>query len=372
MRADLVVVGGGPVGLATAIHARLRDLSVVVLEARRPPLDKACGEGLMPEGVDALAAMGVRLPPGASLPFAGIRYVDGDVVAEGRFARGEGLGVRRTVLSRALRARAEALGATLLDGTPMQRFSRASGGVRVETPAGDFETPLLVGADGLHSRVRREVGLERRAPFAPPRHGLRRHFGVVPWSGCVEVHWVDGVEAYVTPVARDEVGVALLWRGRSARYEELLARFPALTARLAGAGARSRVRGAGGFHQRVRRRYAERVALVGDAAGYLDAITGEGLTIGFRCAEALASVVAEGRPLADYERAFRERSASLFRMTRLLLLVAAVPPLRRRVVRTLAARPDLFDRFLAITAGQAPLRALGVGGALSLARGLVG
>jgi hypothetical protein len=82
--------------------------------------------------------------------------------------------------------------------------------------------------------------------------------------------------------------------------------------------------------------------------------------------------VAAGRPLAEYEHVFRERSATLFRMTRLLLVVAALPPLRRRVIRALARRPDLFERFLAITAGQAPLRTLGVDGALGLARGLVG
>jgi flavin-dependent dehydrogenase len=313
----------------------------------------------MPEGVAALAAMGVRLPDGAGRPFVGVRYLDGDVVAEGRFAAGEGRGVRRTLLSSALRARAQELGATLLDGTTLLRFTAGTGGARAETTAGPLEAGLLVGADGLRSRVRRSAGLEARAPFAAPRSGLRRHFAVAPWTDFVEVHWVDGVEAYVTPVARDEVGVALLWRGGSARYEDLLARFPALAARLAGAPATSGVRGAGRFHQRVRRRCAPGVALVGDAAGFLSA-------------EALVDTLAAGRPLAAYERAFRERSATLFRMTRLLLVVAGLPPLRRRVIRALARRPDLFDRFLAITAGQAPLRALGVDGALGLARGLVG
>jgi len=369
VRADLAVVGGGPVGLAVAIHARLRGLSAVVLEARRPPLDKACGEGLMPPGVAALAAMGVPLPE--SRPFAGIRYVDGPVVAEGRFAEGEGRGIRRTALSAALRERARSLGAELLDGASMLRFAADARGARVESTAGVVEARLLVGADGLRSRVRRAAGLEAPPGRGAPRLGLRRHFSVMPWSGLVEVHWADGAEAYVTPVAADEVGVALLWRGGAARYDELLARFPALAERLGGAPARSGVRGAGPFLQRVRRRHAPGLALVGDAAGYVDPSTGEGLALGFRCAADLAEIVAAGRPLAGYEVAFRAHAAALFRATRLLLLAGAIPPLRRRFVRALARRPERFDRLLAITAGQAPLRALGVGGALDLARGLV-
>ena len=372
MRADVLVAGGGPVGVATAIHARLRGLSVVVLEARHAPLDKACGEGLMPEGVASLARMGVRLPDGVGHPFLGVRYVDGDVVAEGRFGAGEGRGVRRTALSAALRARASELGATLLERTALRGFARAGDAMRVRTSAGPLEARLLVGADGLRSFVRRAAGLEGRPSRVAPRQGLRRHYALAPWSDLVEVHWAQGVEAYVTPVARDEVGVALLWRGTAARYDELLARLPALAAKLAGVPVSSSVRGGGRFHQRVRARTAPGLALVGDAAGYVDPLTGEGLSLGFACAEALVETVVAGRPLASYERFWHARSAALFRMTRLLLLVAAWPALRHRVVRTLAARPELFDRFLAITAGQAPLRALGVDGALGLARGLVG
>jgi flavin-dependent dehydrogenase len=370
--ADLVVVGAGPIGLATAIQARLRGLSAVVLEARRPPLDKACGEGLMPEGVALLGAMGVRIADEASAPFVGIRYVDGGIVAEGRFAAGHGCGLRRTALANALLARARELGADVRFGTRVRDWRRKPDGVRVVCSEGVVAGRLLVAADGLRSRIRREAGLERRAAHGGARHGLRRHFAVSPWSSFVEVHWTDGAEAYVTPVAPDEVGIAFLWRGGPLPYEYLLGRFPALAARVARAEERSTVRGAGRLHQRVVRRFADRVALVGDAAGYLDAISGEGLTLGFRCAEALAEIAAEGRPLADYERAYRERSATVWRMTRLLLLLAAAPPLRRRVIRTLADRPDLFDRFLAITAGQAPIRSLGVRGALGMARGLVG
>ena len=213
---------------------------------RRPPLDKACGEGLMPAGVAALARMGVRLPDGASMPFAGIRYVDGDVVAEGRFAEGEGRGVRRTVLSQALLERAD--GARRRD--PLRDARCAPGrGARPACARRRRSGPSTPGSwsapTGCAAAIRREAGLEARPPRGRARHGLRRHFGVAPWSDLVEVHWADGVEAYVTPVAPDEVGVALLWRGGSARYGDLLARFPALAARLAGAPLRSSVRGAG-------------------------------------------------------------------------------------------------------------------------------
>ena len=132
------------------------------------------------------------------------------------------------------------------------------------------------------------------------------------------------------------------------------------------------MRGAGPFQQRARRRFADRIALVGDAAGYLDPLTGEGISLGLRAAGALVEVVASGEPLASYERAWHRLSARHFQMTRLVLLLAASPALRRRVVRVLGRHPEIFDRFLAMAEGGAPLRSIGVSGALRLLGGLVG
>lgn len=371
MPTDLVIAGGGPAGLAAAIHARLHGLSVKVIERRRPPLDKPCGEGLMPLGVAELDAMGVRIDPGHCAPFAGIRFLDEGGVAEGRFPDRHGLGIRRTLLSEALLRRAEELGAELCFGRRVESWRPLSDRrVHVCCDGGDIEAGLLIAADGLHSRLRRAAGLALR-PRGRVRHGMRRHFRLRPEAPFVEVHWAEGIEAYVTPVAPDEVGVALLWSGPGGRYEAMLERLPRLARRLAGAQPTSPCQGAARLRQRVGRRLTPGLALLGDAAGYVDALTGEGLSLAFRCARALVEGVARGDPLAEYERAYRALARSTEQMASLMLAVSARPWLRRRVVRMLARHPELFDRALAINATHAPLHEIGLGGALRLVGGLV-
>jgi len=354
---DLLVVGGGPAGLATAIRARLRGMSVTVLDRSRPPIDKACGEGLMPDAVARLHEIGVE-PRG--LPFRGIRYFDSEIVAEGVFPQTGGLGVRRTELHQTLVRRAEEAGVELRWGV------KASGlGAGVETDQGPFEGRWIVGADGLRSQVRGWAGLEgREGSFR--RFGVRRHFAMAPWSDFVEVYWGPGCEAYVTPVAGDEVGIALLWSEGKAGFDDLLDRFPALRARIANAPPSSRDRGTGPLHQRVRGVRRGNVALVGDAAGYLDAITGEGLAVTLHESAALVEAIAAG-DLARYESAHRRINRLPNFMTGLVLALERRPRLRNRAVRALAAEPALFSRLLGIHARTLPPRRLGVDGVLRLA-----
>jgi flavin-dependent dehydrogenase len=228
------------------------------------------------------------------------------------------------------------------------------GEVRVGGEA--LRAPWVVGADGLRSRVRGWAGLGGPAPRRR-RFGVRRHYRLAPWTDLVEVHWRDGVEAYVTPVATDEVGIAMLWGG-GGDFDSLLARFPDLAARLCGVPATSRDRGAGPFRQRARARCRGRVVLVGDAGGYLDAITGEGLGLSFQQAEALAAALAAG-DLAAYERACRRLARLTDGLTETLLFCERRPWLRRRLVRELGRRPALFSRLLGAHARQLPLRAVG-------------
>ncbi|MFB7463489.1 NAD(P)/FAD-dependent oxidoreductase [Streptomyces sp. NPDC056224] len=331
---DLLIAGGGPAGLATAINGALAGLEVVVVEPRPTPIDKACGEGLMPGAVRRLLELGV---PVTGQPFRGIRYVDAVTArhAEGLFRSGPGLGLRRTALQAALAERAARLGVRVV-----RRRVEGIGQDGDSVSAAGLTARYLVAADGLHSPVRRRLGLcAPPAPARPPRYGLRRHYSVEPWSDLVEVHWSARCEAYVTPLAPDRIGVALL-TAEQAPFDAQLARFPRLASRLA-ASPGTAVRGAGPLRQGARVRVAGRVLFVGDAAGYVDALTGEGLTLAVTAAGELVRCVREGRPQA-YEQAWRELSRSYRTLTESLLWARHRPRLARRIVPLAARLPRVF------------------------------
>jgi flavin-dependent dehydrogenase len=328
---DVLVVGGGPAGLATAIRCAQAGLQVTVAEPRPGPIDKACGEGLMPAAVARLQAIGVH-PAGR--PFRGIRYLDASHQADALFRRDHGLGVRRTALHAALAGRAAELAIPVL---PVRVTGLVQHADRV-TSAG-IEARYLVAADGLHSVIRRASALDP-PPARRARFGLRRHYRVAPWSDLVEVHWARGAEAYVTPVGDDLVGVAVL--GASAGdFDTRLAGFPALRERLAGAQPAGAVRGAGPLRQNVRHRVRARVLLVGDASGYLDALTGEGISVALAQAAVLAECLVAGRA-AGYERAWRRVSRKSRLLTAGLLWSRHRQVLAPRIVPAAECFPRLF------------------------------
>lgn len=329
---DLLIAGGGPIGLAAAIEARMAGLAVAVVEPRPAPIDKACGEGLMPGAVTALAGLGVD-PPGRTL--TGISYLDGSRRVDHGFRHGAGRGVRRTTLHAALEARARVLGVERVVGK-VDAYEQSADSVA----AAGIEARWLLGCDGLHSRVRELAGLAAR-PRGPRRFGLRRHFAVAPWNDLVEVHWTGKAEVYVTPIGDLEVGVAVLGPQHT-DYEAALDALPSLAARLDGAAVTTSTRGAGPLRQRTRARTAGRVLLVGDASGYVDAITGEGIRVGLAQARAAVECILAGKP-KRYEREWR-RVTRDFRMLTAGLVVLGASPLRPAIVPLACALPAFYGR----------------------------
>jgi len=357
---DVAVVGAGPAGLAVAIGARLRGLEVMVADRAHGPIDKACGEGVMPAGLHALRELGVlaHLDLARTATITGIRYVneDGTSVA-GTLPNGGGLGIRRVALSAALFARAREVGVDVREGVEVRwlgRETRDDDGRPLHRVAINYDVAVarfLVAADGPRSPLRDRLGLSL-PPGKSRRFGVRRHFGLAPWTDHVEVHFADGVEAYVTPVGAQEVGIAFLWDAYrfsgEASFEAQLARFPRLGERLGGARPTSKARGLGPLRQRVRAVVADDVALAGDAAGYVDAITGEGISLALESAAVLTRELAQRRRgvMVGYARAHHHAFRRYARLADALLAVARRPALRRRLVDVLARWPRVFGAAL--------------------------
>jgi flavin-dependent dehydrogenase len=327
---DLLVAGGGPAGLATALHAARAGLEVVVVERRGGAIDKACGEGLMPHTLRQLERLGVE-PRGRE--FFGITYVDGERRVSAEFRSGVGRGVRRIALHAELLDAAMAAGVTVVQGD-VGEVTQDRSSVRV----GELRARYLAAADGLHSPIRRSLGLA--LPCAGPRRwGIRRHVQIAPWTDHVEVHWGPSTEAYVTPVADDCVGIAIL-TSRRGGFDGHLEEFAALGERVRG-HPHGPDMAAGPLRQKVHSRVAGRVLLVGDAAGYVDALTGEGLGIAFGAAELLVGCIVADRP-EDYDRQWRRMSRRYRVLTAAVLHASEYAPLRSRIVPAAAAMPNVF------------------------------
>jgi menaquinone-9 beta-reductase len=360
MRVDVAIAGAGPAGLAAAIHAARAGLAVAVFDREELPRDKACGEGLMPPGLRALERLGVRsqLTADDCAPIRGIRYLQEDgSMLEGRLPEEGGLGIRRTALARVLLARARQVGVSVHARTAVRAHRRSSSAIEVETDAGRVEAAVLVAADGLASPLRAAEGLDLPGR-GPRRFGMRQHVRLRPWTDFVEVHLSERLEAYVTPAGAERVGVAFLWEdGRvppQISWPALLTRVPALAEHLGDAEADSTPRGAGPLHRRVRARVRPRFVLLGDAAGYVDAITGEGLSLALVSAEALGrclpdAVARSGEPaaFAPYLATCRREYGRYAFVAGTLLALARRPWLRRATLGALGRRPGAFSWLLA-------------------------
>jgi len=305
----------------------------------------------MPDARRDLAELGVHCEPGEGALFRGIRFInwtdEEPVSASADFASGEGIGMRRTVLHTRLVERAVEAGVRLRWNTHVGLGSNVSLGG--EACRYDY----LVGADGQSSRVRRWAGLDR-CMLITKRFGFRRHYRISPISDYVEVHWCALGQVYITPVAREEICVAAVTRHGSTRMQQIMEALPHLRERLYAREAFTGERGAMTTTRRLRRVVKDNVALIGDASGSVDAVTGEGLAIGFRQAGLLSRSLEQGS-LELYAVEHEKTLRTPRRMASALLMMDKHAALRRVAMRTLAGSPELFRGFLQVHMGEESL-----------------
>jgi len=388
--AEVIVVGGGPAGAATAWALARNGADVLVLDRARFPRGKPCAEYLSPQARPLLTEMGAldALMRAGAVPLAGmtIHAVNG-LSFEGRFdgahaGAGEhtvGLGIRRELLDTILLDCARAAGARVSEGVAVTDVLRdgsgRASGVRVRDGAATREIPagIVVGADGLRSVVGRRLGLVHASRW-PRRIGFVSHFqGVEGIGECGEMHvWRDGycglanVGAGVT-----NLGVVMPIRaaaGASGDVTSFVNRWirahPALAARFAHAEHVTPVRATGPFAVHARRAWAPGAALVGDAADFFDPFTGEGMYEALRGGELLGPYLCEAlrasssrgadEALAAYDRSRRHEFASTWRVQKVVALAVAYPPLLNQAANAAAGRRALSDLIVNVASGFSP------------------
>jgi flavin-dependent dehydrogenase len=346
------VVGGGPAGLAAAIALRRENCDVTVVDCAVPPIDKACGEGLMPDSMAALGELGIEIPADVGFAFRGIRFADARSSVFADFPAGIAKGLRRTALHELMIRHAVSQGVSIVWNAKHVRL--AGGGISVDRQL--IQAQLVVGADGQNSQIRRQAALhgvtrEKR------RYGFRRHYRITPWSSYMELHWGTNSQVYITPIAPDEICVVTISRDPKLRWEQVLCGFPDLNRRLRDIAPVSPEMGALSVSRSLQRVQRDNVALIGDASGSVDAITGEGMRLGFRQALALAAALRSG-DIRQYQRLHTALMKRPQMIASLLLSLERNGQFQSRVLAGLARHPDIFESLLAIHVGASSFRNL--------------
>ncbi|WP_158941610.1 NAD(P)/FAD-dependent oxidoreductase [Granulicella sp. S190] len=351
---EVLIVGAGPAGLAAAIASARKGLHVEVVDAMQPPIDKACGEGLLPDALCSLTNLGFNLNHDLrsieTHPLRGIRFLNEQTTTEASFPATLGRGIRRTVLHQLLLDRALSLGVRFHWQHSVQSIEPTTSGHLIRTNRQTLRTRYLIGADGHHSRIAAWSGLTASTTHSR-RIGLRQHYTIAPWTNFVEVYWSNYGQAYVTPTSPHEVCVAFVSNQKTPSTEHALAQFPALQHQLTAATPSGSPRGSISLNRTLRRVTANNIALIGDASGSVDAITGSGLGLGFSQAAALAHALHTGN-LASYQRAHSSIQRPARIMSRSLLLLDRFPHLRTLTLNTFERHPLLFEHLLHVHIGH--------------------
>jgi flavin-dependent dehydrogenase len=390
-RCDVAIAGGGPAGAALALLLGQAGLRVVVLERKRFPRFKPCGEFMSPECLVILRELGVRDDVGSlgCARVSGMRLCGYGRTATGKFAaigRAQaplpfGWAVRRERFDAVLlRAAAATRGVEVREATAVAGLLRDSRGgvcgVRVRDRGGEtsIAAAIVVGADGLRSPIARALGVQRPLPWLD-KVALTTRFAGVDARDCAEVHLFPGGYFAATTVddglftlnlVVDRATVAKRGRGWDEFLAAHLERAPALGDRLRGAVRVDPVRGCGPLAMQTTAQVSDGAALVGDACGYVDPLTGEGIFFALRGAQLLAPVVVaafragrrDARALRGYERARAAEFAPRLFLARCLQRGLTRPAVVAHVLALLSRRPRLADLLVAVTGDYVPGREL--------------
>ncbi len=380
---DVAIVGAGPAGSATATLLARRGMRVAVMDRARFPRPKPCAEYLSPESSRVLARLGILESLLGTQPahLTGMRITSPNGVSfVGRFDgthgfRGfsnHGLALPREVLDTMLLENAVAAGATDFQGSLVEGFSVHGDGVRIEIRRERHRESLtadtLVGADGLHSRIARRLGVARGGAWR--RIALVTHAtGVQGMTDVGEMHVARGAYVGLAPIGGDVTNVAIVQdtmrdaHGTPAqRFTRAIARFPEVARRLATSHRVSPVRAVGPFARRTSRATADRTLLVGDAADFYDPFTGEGIYAALHGAELASDMLTEAlergalgaHALRGYDRARRRAFGGKWILERVIARIISAPALFNRISRRLADRPALADLLVGVTGDFVP------------------
>ncbi|MGH2633125.1 MAG: NAD(P)/FAD-dependent oxidoreductase [Tepidiformaceae bacterium] len=379
---DVVVVGASLAGVSTAIHLRRLGHRVTLLDRATVPRRKPCGEGLFPLGVRALRELGdFEALIASARPLHGVRFNAGGSISTASLGGQPGLGIRREPLGSALLTAATDAGVVIRTGTMVTALRLRSGRVEaVDTSAGPVAARAFVAADGLQSSLRRMAGLD--GPLGS-RYGVTAHVVLQrELEPLVDIFFERGFELYVTPVGGRSANAALLLRraamtpfaGRVREaFIDLLTAHPSFTA---GFELEDAPIVAGPFQRRCTRAWRANLVLAGDAAGFFDGISGEGMSAalcsGPLAAQAVHDYLATGSyaPFRAYDRARQALARNSDLLARVSLALSRNHVVARRAVSNLARQPETFTRLVAVSNGAAPLRSLRPRDLLALTTGL--
>lgn len=346
---SIAIIGGGPVGLYLANKLSEQNILITIFEKKTWPVDKVCGQGVMPSGVERLQEIGVKLTSENSYPFAGIRYIDDKISLRGDLAK-KALGIERSVLStellKILTTRAhismlENVSVTDIVQIPNQQ-------IEIRTSEDVYHFDYAFCCDGMHSPTRDQLGLTKtRSGIA--RLGARIHYDISPWDDTVQVYWSQGLEAYVTPVSSTKIEVAYLWYEdaieKGALLEErLLKHFPDLESKLDPAKKLSDFKAYGPFKKYSAKVNKGNVYFIGDAFHFKDGITGEGVSLGFKASDIIAENFQNFKPIHALHIYILYLNYSFWIF--LSLQMSKFPRFRKLVLKLASFSPKVFNTCL--------------------------